>query len=99
MQQWRIVRVSTFYGEHHVIKPLHNYDNTVHGGQELLQAVVDAKVFNIVINSSVTVYGDPAEMPISEQCPVGDQRICMVLQWLWVKIFCEIQRCQIRAVG
>ena len=33
--------------------------------------MADAGVFNIVFSSSATVYGDPAEMPISEQCPVG----------------------------
>src|SRR5690606_27973575 len=54
-----------------VAQPLRYYDNNVHGSQVLLQAMADAGVFNIVFSSSATVYGDPAEMPISEQCPVG----------------------------
>lgn len=54
-----------------VVKPLRYYDNNVHGSRVLLQAMADAGVFNIVFSSSATVYGDPAEMPISEQCPVG----------------------------
>lgn len=54
-----------------VAQPLRYYDNNVHGSQVLLQAMADACVFNIVFSSSATVYGDPAEMPISEQCPVG----------------------------
>jgi len=51
--------------------PLRYYDNNVHGSQVLLQAMADAGVFNIVFSSSATVYGDPAEMPITEQCSVG----------------------------
>ena len=54
-----------------VAQPLRYYDNNVHGSQVLLKAMADASVFNIVFSSSATVYGDPAEMPISECCPVG----------------------------
>ena len=54
-----------------VAQPLRYYDNNVQGSKVLLQAMADAAVFNIVFSSSATVYGDPAEMPISEQCPVG----------------------------
>lgn len=54
-----------------VAQPLRYYDNNVHGSQVLLKAMADAGVFSIVFSSSATVYGDPAEMPISEQCPVG----------------------------
>ncbi len=54
-----------------VSQPLRYYDNNVNGSQVLLQAMVDAGVFNIVFSSSATVYGDPAEMPISELCPVA----------------------------
>lgn len=54
-----------------VAQPLRYYDNNVHGSRVLLQAMADAGVFNIVFSSSATVYGDPAEMPISEQCRVG----------------------------
>jgi UDP-glucose 4-epimerase len=51
--------------------PLRYYDNNVHGSQVLLQAMSNAGVFNIVFSSSATVYGEPAQMPISEDCPVG----------------------------
>ena len=54
-----------------VAQPLHYYDNNVHGSQVLLQACADAGVFNFVFSSSATVYGEPAQMPISEACPVG----------------------------
>jgi len=54
-----------------VAQPLRYYDNNVHGSQVLLQACADAEVFNIVFSSSATVYGEPAQMPIPETCPVG----------------------------
>lgn len=54
-----------------VAQPLRYYDNNVHGSQVLLQACADEGVFNVVFSSSATVYGEPAQMPISEACPVG----------------------------
>ena len=51
--------------------PLLYYDNNVHGSQVLLQACADARVFNFVFSSSATVYGEPAQMPISESCSAG----------------------------
>jgi UDP-glucose 4-epimerase len=53
-----------------VSQPLRYYDNNVHGSQVLLQAMADAGVFSLVFSSSATVYGEPAQMPISESCPV-----------------------------
>lgn len=54
-----------------VAQPLRYYDNNVHGSQVLLQSMADAGIFNFVFSSSATVYGEPAQMPISETCPVG----------------------------
>jgi UDP-glucose 4-epimerase len=54
-----------------VAQPLRYYDNNVHGSQVLLQAMADAGVFSFVFSSSATVYGDPTQMPIPEDCPVG----------------------------
>lgn len=54
-----------------VTKPLRYYDNNVHGSQTLLQACANAGVFKFVFSSSATVYGNPAELPISETCPLG----------------------------
>lgn len=54
-----------------VAQPLRYYDNNVHGSQVLLQAMADAGVFSFVFSSSATVYGEPAQMPIFETCPVG----------------------------
>ncbi|GLR64376.1 UDP-glucose 4-epimerase GalE [Marinospirillum insulare] len=54
-----------------VAEPLLYYDNNVHGTQVLLQAMQTAGVFNFVFSSSATVYGEPEQMPISENCPTG----------------------------
>jgi UDP-glucose 4-epimerase len=54
-----------------VAQPLRYVDNNVHGSQVLLQAMADAGVFKLVFSSSATVYGEPAQMPIAESCPVG----------------------------
>ena len=54
-----------------VAQPLRYYDNNVNGSQVLLQACADAGVFSFVFSSSATVYGELAQMPISEACPVG----------------------------
>ncbi len=54
-----------------VAQPLRYYDNNAHGSLVLLHAMADAGVFRFVFSSSATVYGEPAQMPISEACPVG----------------------------
>jgi UDP-glucose 4-epimerase len=54
-----------------VSEPLRYYDNNVHGSQVLLHAMTDAGVFNFVFSSSATVFGEVAQMPISESRPVG----------------------------
>ena len=54
-----------------VQQPLRYYDNNMHGSQVLLDAMSHAGVFGLVFSSSATVYGDPAEMPIAETCPVS----------------------------
>lgn len=54
-----------------VTQPLRYYDNNVLGSHVLLRTMADAGVFKFVFSSSATVYGDPAQIPISETCPVG----------------------------
>lgn len=54
-----------------VRQPLAYYDNNVTGTLELCQAMADAGVHRLVFSSSATVYGEPAQMPISEACPTG----------------------------
>uniref|UniRef100_UPI0033408DEC UDP-glucose 4-epimerase GalE n=1 Tax=Castellaniella defragrans TaxID=75697 RepID=UPI0033408DEC len=54
-----------------VRRPLDYYDNNVGGSIALCQAMARAGVHRLVFSSSATVYGDPAEMPIAETCPLG----------------------------
>jgi UDP-glucose 4-epimerase len=54
-----------------VQKPLDYYENNVSGSVVLFQAMAAAGVFNLVFSSSATVYGEPKQMPISEECPTG----------------------------
>lgn len=54
-----------------VQQPLMYYDNNVYGSQVLFAAMAKAGVFNLVFSSSATVYGEPAEIPISENCPLA----------------------------
>jgi len=55
-----------------VAKPLSYYDNNVNGTLVLTEQMAEAGVKNIVFSSSATVYGDPAELPIHEDLPVGN---------------------------
>lgn len=51
--------------------PLRYYDNNVAGSITLVEAMQRAGVKQLVFSSSATVYGEPAQMPISEACPTG----------------------------
>lgn len=55
-----------------VRKPLQYYHNNITGTLTLMGAMRDANVKNIVFSSSATVYGNPEEMPITEDCPKGE---------------------------
>ena len=54
-----------------VAKPIEYYDNNVNGTLVLCNAMKEAGVKNIIFSSSATVYGDPAFIPITEECPKG----------------------------
>ncbi len=54
-----------------VEKPLMYYDNNVHGTLRLVEAMQRAGVKCLVFSSSATVYGDPTEVPITENTPTG----------------------------
>jgi len=54
-----------------VAQPLQYMDNNVNGSRLLLQTMADAGVFQILFSSSATVYGDPAQVPITETCAVA----------------------------
>jgi UDP-glucose 4-epimerase len=54
-----------------VEKPLEYYHNNMTGTFILLDVMRKNGVKNIIFSSSATVYGDPAIIPITEECPKG----------------------------
>lgn len=54
-----------------VRKPVEYYNNNIAGTLNLIEAMRSHDVKNIIFSSSATVYGDPAQIPITEQCPKG----------------------------
>lgn len=55
-----------------VHKPLEYYNNNITGTLILCDEMRKHGVKNIVFSSSATVYGDPAQIPITEKCPKGE---------------------------
>jgi UDP-glucose 4-epimerase len=54
-----------------VEKPLEYYKNNIGGTLALVEAMRKHGCKNIIFSSSATVYGDPAFVPITEECPKG----------------------------
>jgi len=54
-----------------VAKPLEYYMNNISGSLVLFDVMRNHGVKNIIFSSSATVYGDPAFVPITEECPKG----------------------------
>ena len=54
-----------------VAKPLEYYENNMNATFVLLDVMRNHGCKNIIFSSSATVYGDPAMIPITEECPKG----------------------------
>ncbi len=54
-----------------VAKPWEYYNNNITGTLVLVDVMREHGVKNIIFSSSATVYGDPAFIPITEECPKG----------------------------
>ena len=54
-----------------VAKPWEYYNNNIYGTLTLLDVMKKNNCKNIIFSSSATVYGDPVEIPITENCPKG----------------------------
>ena len=54
-----------------VAKPLEYYHNNMTGTFVLMDVMRNHGCKNIIFSSSATVYGDPAQIPITEECPKG----------------------------
>ena len=54
-----------------VVKPWEYYENNIAGTLTLVDVMRKHGAKNIIFSSSATVYGDPAIIPITEECPKG----------------------------
>ncbi len=54
-----------------VVKPWEYYENNISGTLVLTDVMRRHGVRNMIFSSSATVYGDPAMIPITEECPKG----------------------------
>ena len=54
-----------------VVKLWEYYENNITGTLTLIDVMRKHNVKNIIFSSSATVYGDPAQIPITEECPKG----------------------------
>lgn len=54
-----------------VAQPLSYYDNNVVGTLRLLEAMQECDVSTLVFSSSATVYGDPVQLPLTENHPLS----------------------------
>ena len=54
-----------------VAKPWEYYENNISGTLTLLDVMRKHDAKNIIFSSSATVYGDPVQIPITEECPKG----------------------------
>lgn len=54
-----------------VEKPLEYYDNNITGTLVLVEVMRNHGCKNIIFSSSATVYGEPVEILITENCPKG----------------------------
>ena len=54
-----------------VQKPWEYYNNNISGTLTLVDVMRQNQCKNIIFSSSATVYGNPAQIPITEECPKG----------------------------
>lgn len=68
-----------------VEEPMLYYDNNVGGTIALLEVLVGHGVETFIFSSSATVYGDPIELPLNEDMPIGSA----TNPYGWTKIMME----------
>ena len=76
-----------------VAKPYEYYNNNITGTLCLVDVMRNHNVKNIIFSSSATIYGDPAIIPITEECPKGT---CTNpygwTKWMLEQILTDIQK-------
>jgi UDP-glucose-4-epimerase GalE len=55
--------------------PERYWRNNVYGSARLFEALLDAGVGRIVFSSSCSVYGNPAEVPVTEDAPISPESV------------------------
>jgi len=76
-----------------VEKPLEYYHNNLSGSLILFDVMRNHGVKNIIFSSSATVYGDPAFVPITEECPKGKPTNPYgMTKWMLEEILMDIQK-------
>ena len=73
-----------------VVKPLEYYENNIAGTLVLCDVMRNHGVKNIIFSSSATVYGDPAFIPITEECPKGT--CTNPCGWTYLPAICQLLR-------
>lgn len=76
-----------------VSKPIEYYQNNIAGTLTLCDIMRKHGVKNIIFSSSATIYGDPAMIPITEECPKG---VCTNpygwTKWMLEQVLIDIQK-------
>ena len=70
--------------------PLTYYQNNVHGTLTLLEELQKAEIYNFVFSSSATVYGDPMQVPITEDFPTSATNPYGQSKLMMEQILCDV---------
>jgi UDP-glucose 4-epimerase len=71
-------------------EPLRYYDNNVAGTIALAEAMAAGNVRRLVFSSSATVYGDPARLPITEDCPAAPANPYGRTKWMMEHVLTDL---------
>ncbi|PWU67081.1 UDP-glucose 4-epimerase GalE [Gracilibacillus dipsosauri] len=83
-------------------KPLKYFDNNVYGTQVLLQAMTEFQIKNIVFSSTAATYGEPEQVPITENMPTlptstyGETKLTMEKMMKWAEVAHDIRYVSLR---
>ncbi|MFU0789927.1 UDP-glucose 4-epimerase GalE [Cerasibacillus sp. JNUCC 74] len=83
-------------------QPLKYFDNNVYGTQVLLQAMTEFNIKYIVFSSTAATYGEPEQVPITEDMPThptstyGETKLTMEKMMKWVQKAHDIRYVSLR---
>jgi len=69
-----------------VQNPIKYFNNNVRNSLELIEMIEEFKVMKIVFSSSAAVYGEPKEIPISEEHPCAPTNPYGETKWIFEKV-------------